>query len=81
MAADPAGRWYAVVDTAQDQMLYSLVKQCREHVCLISGELNPVLAAALPWVVVLNPLEPLAIEWRSRAKARTGESWRSRPCR
>ncbi len=64
------GRWYAVVDTAQDPTLYALVKQCAEHVCIVSGALDPVLAAALPWVVALNPLEPLAIQWRSRGEGR-----------
>ncbi len=72
VAADSGGRWYAVVDTAQDRALLGLVKQCAQHICLISGELDPVLAAALPWVVLLDASSPLATEWRSRGE---GHNW------
>lgn len=69
MAADP-GRWYALVDTAQDPALIGKVRACREHVCLISGELDPVLAAALPWLVALDMAEPLATAWRTEGDGR-----------
>ena len=68
--ADPAARWYAVVDTAQDPALHGLVTRCAEHACIVSGELDPVLAAALPWVVALDPHEPLTREWRSLGEGR-----------
>lgn len=62
--------WYAVVDTAQDPALYGMVKQCAQHACLISGKLDPDLAAALPWVVALNASEPLMAAWRTEGEGR-----------
>jgi hypothetical protein len=67
MAAD---RWYAIVDSAQDPALLAKVKSCRQHACLISGELDPVLAAALPWIVALDPEEQLAMAWRVEGEGR-----------
>lgn len=72
MAADPAGHWYALVDTAQNPALIDKVRACRSHACLISGELDPVLAAALPWLVALNASEPLTTAWRSEGE---GHNW------
>lgn len=68
--SDPSARWFALVDTAQDPALIDLVRACRNHVCLISGELDPVLAAALPWLVEIDPREPLVQAWRSEGEGR-----------
>lgn len=68
----PAARWYAVIDGAQDPRLLGLVEQCRNHVCLISGELHPELAPALPWLVEVRPDEELITAWRSEG---AGRNW------
>ncbi len=68
----PAGRWYAVIDGAQDPQLLGLIQQCRAHVCLISGKLDPVLAPALPWLVEVQPDEQLIIDWRTKG---AGRNW------
>ncbi|HEU0044499.1 DUF4123 domain-containing protein [Sphingomonas sp.] len=65
-------RWYAVVDTAQDERLLGLVQGCREHQCLVGGTLEPELAATLPWLVAFDPAEPLARAWRGEG---TGKGW------
>jgi len=70
MASDPGGRWYAVIDGAQDPRLVPLVQSCAQHTCLISGELDPGLAPALPWVALLDPAERLAEVWREHGQGR-----------
>lgn len=64
--------WFAVIDTAQDPALYGLVTQSRGHVCLYSGKLAPVLAAAAPWLVRLRPGEPLLEAWKKEGR---GKNW------
>ena len=64
--------WYAVIDGAQDPRLVVLVRQCRHHACLISGDLDRDLAPALPWVAEVDPREPLAHVWREHGG---GRSW------
>lgn len=64
--------WYAVIDTAQDERLYSLVRQCRTHSCLFSGELSPTLVAASPYLVAIEDGEPLLGIWRSHG---SGRNW------
>jgi hypothetical protein len=70
LSTNPSGRWYGVIDTAQDPALLPLVKQCAEHVSIISGQLDPQLAAALPWVIALDPREPLVARWHSEGEGR-----------
>jgi len=64
--------WYAVVDTAQDPRLHPLVTGCREAQCLVAGEVPGVLAATLPYLVRLDPAEPLLSLWRT---AGAGRGW------
>ena len=66
------GDWFAVVDTAQDPSLIDLVQSCGEQQCLISGDIPPVLAATLPYVVRLQAGEPLTEAWKTRG---TGQNW------
>ena len=70
--SDPAGEWYAIVDTAQDSLLAGLVRQCAGWQCLIGGDLVPELAATMPYLVRWNPDEPLAVAWRTRG---VGAHW------
>ncbi len=67
-----AGEWFAVVDTARDPALVGIVRQCASQQCLIGGEIAPVLAATLPYVVQLRNDEPLAQAWQSKG---AGQSW------
>lgn len=65
-------RWFAVIDTAQDERLHGLVLACREHQCLVGGKLDPELAPTLPWLVAFDEAEPLAREWRTQG---AGKGW------
>ena len=69
---DDPGDWFAVVDTAQDPILHSLVLRARGHTCLFSGNLPPVLAMASPWLVRLRPEEPLLEAWKEGGR---GKNW------
>lgn len=62
--------WFAVVDAAQDPNLHTLIMRSRGKVCLFSGKVPPVLAAASPWLVRLRPGEPLLEAWRSEGQGR-----------
>lgn len=64
--------WFALVDTARDSSLHGLVMQCKYQHCLIGGDVAPVLAATLPYIVRLQNDEPLAVAWR---EAGAGQSW------
>ena len=57
--------WFAVIDAAQDDRLHPLLQQCAGRTCLLSGRLDPVLAAAAPWLVVIDEAEPLIGIWRA----------------
>lgn len=72
MSEDVESDWFAVIDTAQDSKLHGLVTRSRGHVCLFSGHLAPVLAAAAPWLVRLSPDEPLLDAWKSEGR---GHNW------
>jgi len=64
--------WYALVDTAQDPSLFSLIKRCARQDCLFSGDLDPALAAASPHLVRLDEGSPLMAAWNSRG---AGKNW------
>lgn len=70
-AADLSG-WFALIDTAQDKRLYPLVQQCAVRTCLLSGNLEPVLAAASPWLVAIDEREQLLEIWQTHG---AGRSW------
>lgn len=70
MTGAEAGSWYAVIDGAQDPRLMPLVQSCADHACLISGDLDPDLAPALPWLVRLDPAERLTQVWRDHGQGR-----------
>lgn len=64
--------WFALVDPAQDTSVYALLLRCAQRQCLISGELSPVVAAALPHVVKLEEHEPLLGAWQTQG---AGRNW------
>ncbi len=66
------GDWYAVVDAAQDPTLRGLIMQGSAWVCLLAGDVPPVLAAAAPHLVKLIPGEPLFEAWKMRGQ---GQNW------
>lgn len=70
MTDQQGGNWFAVIDGAQDSRLMALAQSCGNHVCMISGELDPGLAPALPWLVQLNPEERLTQVWRDHGQGR-----------
>ena len=72
MADQPETRWYAIVDTAQDDRLYDYVECCAEYQCLISGDVPRELATALPYLVHLGEGEPLTEAWRREG---LGKNW------
>lgn len=65
-------RWFAVIDTAQDEQLFTLVGQCATRACLLSGALAPVVAAAAPYLVAVDEAEPLIGAWREQG---AGRNW------
>jgi hypothetical protein len=72
VAAGGDDAWYAVVDTARDPALYELVCQSQSRQCLIGGKLPEPLAAAAPYLVRLQPDEPLTKAWQGPG---AGQSW------
>jgi hypothetical protein len=64
--------WYALVDAAQDSSLYELVTQSIEWQCLIGGHQAPELLQVLPYLVRLQPGDPLIGRWQSEG---TGLGW------
>jgi hypothetical protein len=74
-------RWYAIVDTAQDELLYDYVQTCAEFQCLISGDVPLELATALPYLLALGEGEPLTEAWRREGMGKNWgiafESWAS----
>lgn len=71
MSAAP-GNWYAVIDCSRDERLVSVVQACREHVCLFTGDVAPVLQGAAPWLVKVDRLDPLPGIWEKHGRA---QSW------
>ena len=64
--------WFALVDGAADPAIEPMVRECRVAACLLSGRLAPDLAAASPWLVRVDPREPLLDAWQNRGQ---GRSW------
>lgn len=62
--------WYALVDAAQDARLHGLIAQCDTRCCLFSGRLSPRFAAAAPWLVRIDPREPLVQIWQAHGRGR-----------
>jgi hypothetical protein len=62
--------WYAIIDCAQDPRLVDLVRACAVNLCLFKGEdLDPALLAAAPWLVRIDPAEPLLPTWQQHGHA------------
>lgn len=71
--ANPGGdSWYAVIDCARDERLVSLVGACRDKLCLLVGDVAPVLQAAAPWLVRLDKMDPLMGIWEQHGR---GQNW------
>lgn len=65
--------WHALIDCAQDPRLLELVRSCRDHLCLFKGrDLDPRLLEAAPWLVRIDPAEPLLGIWQQHGH---GASW------
>lgn len=62
------GSWFAVIDCAQDERLVSLVQACKNHVCLLVGDVAPVLQAAAPWLVKIDDADPLMPTWQAHGR-------------
>ncbi len=57
-----------MIDCSRDERLVSLVQQSREHVCLFTGDVAPVLQAAAPWLVRIDPADPLPGIWQQHGR-------------
>jgi hypothetical protein len=65
---DPA--WYALIDCAQDPRLVELVRGCAVNLCLFKGQdLDPMLLGVAPWLVRIDPAEPLLATWQQHGHA------------
>lgn len=62
--------WYALVDGARDARLIDLVRRSAQHECLYSGDYDAQTEGALPWLVAINPAEPLAQAWQAHESGR-----------
>ena len=70
------GAWYAVIDCAQDPRLIDLVGACRDRLCLFKGRnLAPALLAVAPWLVRIDPAEPLMTTWQQHGQGRNWGIW------
>lgn len=66
-------RWVALIDCAQDPRLVDLVRSCQGALCLFKGrDLDPRLASGAPWLVPIDPAEPLLATWQQHGH---GLSW------
>jgi len=70
--APGGGSWHAIIDCAQDERLHGLVGACRDKLCLFQGDIIPKLAAAAPWLVRLDKLDPLMGIWEQHGR---GQNW------
>ncbi len=64
--------WYAVIDGAQDEKLLGLIERCATRTCLFAGDMSRTLAAAAPWLVRIDPGEPLLPIWGEHG---VGRNW------
>ena len=67
---DGATAWFALVDGASDPTIAPLARACRDHCCLLSGQLARDLAAASPYLARVDPREPLMHQWQERGRGR-----------
>ncbi len=70
--ASSAPAWYAIIDGARDARLETLVRQCRNHVCLFKGQIDPGISQAAPWLVRIDESEALLSTWQQHGR---GQSW------
>lgn len=64
---DPA--WHAVIDCAQDPRLEGLVRSCKGALCLFKGkDLDPRIVSSAPWLVPIDPTEPLLATWQQHGQ-------------
>jgi hypothetical protein len=68
----PQARWYAVIDGARDPRLAQLVQSCRQHLCLMKGDLHPDVLDVAPWLVRIDDGDPLIPTWQQHGQ---GQSW------
>ena len=62
--------WYAIIDCARDPRLVELIRACAVNICLFKGkDLDPVLLGAAPWLVRIDPTEPLLRTWQQHGHA------------
>ncbi len=71
-ADQPRASWHAVIDCARDERLLPLVMSCRDRLCLLTGDISPVLQAAAPWLVRLDKTDPLIGIWEQHGR---GQNW------
>lgn len=64
--------WFALVDGASDPALADMARSARDSACLFSGKLEPDLAAVSPYLVRVDPREPLLHAWQDRGR---GKNW------
>ncbi len=62
--------WYAIIDGARDPRLADLVRSCASHLCLFKArDLDPALQMVAPWLVRIDPTEPLLATWQQHGHA------------
>ncbi|MCB2078017.1 MAG: DUF4123 domain-containing protein [Novosphingobium sp.] len=66
--ASKADHWYALIDAAQDPRLYDLVMACKGRICLFKGQLHQKVLRAAPWLVLIDPDEPLLATWNEHGR-------------
>ena len=69
---DGATAWYALVDGASDPAIAPLARAARQHACLLSGALEPSLAAVSPYLVAIDSREQLLHAWQDSGR---GKNW------
>lgn len=68
--SDEPTRWYALVDGASDPAIAPMARAAQDHACLFSGRLPDDLAAVSPYLVAIDPREPLLPAWQERGRGR-----------
>lgn len=62
------GAWFALIDGACDPRLEGLVRQCRDHICLFRGQIDPRIAQVAPWLVRIDERDPLLSIWQQHGR-------------